>query len=222
MILSSTAAVEALQGELTQAKEQARVNKAATDKAAEDLKSEQVVRCQYEERVTEVEKALKDADDKYKSLEEKSKARETDLAKAFKEAEEARAESQAACEEMKQAGQVAAGKPLLLQMKFGNQSYVLLTQLWGALDVLVDLPESAADAARFFQAQEGHAMEKQFWSQFVARECPALLNDQMSQWAELHRMSGSAMRDIIVWLWLTEPIAGNYFGLVQRIIDALP
>ena len=45
MILGSTAAVEALRGELTQAKEQARVNKAAADKAAEDLKSEQVVRC---------------------------------------------------------------------------------------------------------------------------------------------------------------------------------
>nr|XP_020171559.1 uncharacterized protein LOC109757136 [Aegilops tauschii subsp. strangulata] len=92
----SAAAVEALMSELTQAKEQARVNKAATEKAAEDLKSEQVVRCQYEERVTEVEQALKDAAEKCKSLEEKSKAQATDLAKALKEAEEAMAESRAA------------------------------------------------------------------------------------------------------------------------------
>src|SRR4051812_17304201 len=111
VVAGSATTVEALRGELAQAQEHARVNKAATEKAAEDLKSEQVVRCQYEERVGEVEKALKDVADKYKSLEEKSKAQETDLTKALKEAEEARAESQAAREEMKQAEQVAAGKP---------------------------------------------------------------------------------------------------------------
>lgn len=61
MITFSAAMVEALRGELALAQEQARVNKAAADKAAEDLKSEQVVRYQYEERVTKVEQALKDA-----------------------------------------------------------------------------------------------------------------------------------------------------------------
>nr|XP_040258186.1 myosin heavy chain, embryonic smooth muscle isoform-like [Aegilops tauschii subsp. strangulata] len=134
----STAAVEALQGELTQAKEQARVNKAAADKAAEDLKAEQVVCCQYEEWVTQVEQALKDAADKYKSLEEKSKAQVTDLAEALKEAEEARAESRAAREEIKQAGEIAA-------------------------DVFADLPKSTADAVQFFGAQDGHATEGLFW-----------------------------------------------------------
>ena len=132
MIAGSATAVEALRVELAEAKEQARVNKVAADKAAEDLKSEHVVHCQYEERMTEVEQALKDADDKYKSLEEKRKTQETDLAKALKEAEEARAESQAAREEIRRAGQVIAGKPLLLQSTFGYLSYVLLMQLWGA------------------------------------------------------------------------------------------
>ena len=93
MIAGSVAAVEDLRGELTQAQERARVHKAAADKAVKDLKSEQVVRYQYEERVTEVEQALKDAADKCKSLEEKSKAQATELAKALKEAEESRAES---------------------------------------------------------------------------------------------------------------------------------
>ena len=65
------------------------MSKAATDKATEDLKSERVVRCRYVERVSELEKALKDAADKYESLEEKSKAQATELAKALKEAEEA-------------------------------------------------------------------------------------------------------------------------------------
>ena len=40
-----------------------------------------------------------------------------------------------------------------------------------------NLPKSAADAADFFQAQEGYAMEKLFWSQFVGQERPLLLNN---------------------------------------------
>ena len=87
------------------------MNKAAADKVAEDLKSEQVVRCRYEERVAELEKALKDAADKYESLEEKSKAQVTDLDEAHKEA---RAKSRAARKEIKQAIQIAAGKPFFL------------------------------------------------------------------------------------------------------------
>ena len=79
------------------------MNKAAADKAAEDLKSEQVVHRQYEKRVTEVEQALKDAASKCESLEEKNNAQATDLAKALQEAKEARAKSRAAREEIKQA-----------------------------------------------------------------------------------------------------------------------
>ena len=30
------------------------------------------------------------------------------------------------------------------------------------------------------------------------------------------------MRDVIVWLWPTEPVPSSYFGLVQRLVDALP
>ena len=40
MIAGSAAAVKTLRGELAQAKEQARMNKAAADKAVVDLKSE--------------------------------------------------------------------------------------------------------------------------------------------------------------------------------------
>ena len=71
-------------------------------------------------------------------------------------------------------------------------------QLWSAPDAFADLLKSAADVVPFFRAQEGHTTEKLFWSQFMAQERPALLNDQMAQWAELHRMSGLAMRDVIV------------------------
>ena len=48
------------------------------------------------------------------------------------------------------------------------------------------------------------------------------MNDQMAQWAELHRMSGLAMGDVIVRLWPAEPVPSSYFGLVQRLVDALP
>ena len=51
---------------------------------------------------------------------------------------------------------------------------------------------------------------------------PLLLNEQMAQWVELHKISGSAMKDIVVRLWPTEPIPDSYFGLVQRLADAVP
>ena len=65
-------------------------------------------------------------------------------------------------------------------------------------------------------------MERLFWSQFVGQERPVLLNDQMAQWAELHKMSSAAMEDVIVRLWPTEAISDGYFGLVRRLVDALP
>ena len=49
-----------------------------------------------------------------------------------------------------------------------------------------------------------------------------LLNEQMAQWAELHKMSGSAMKDVVVRLWPTEPILNCYFGSVRWLIDAVP
>ena len=86
----------------------------------------------------------------------------------------------------------------------------------------MDLPRSAADVAQYFRAQEGNTTEKIFWSQYLAPERPALLNNQMMQLAELHRMSDLAMKDIIVRLWPAEPIPSSYFGLVKRLGDALP
>ena len=35
-------------------------------------------------------------------------------------------------------------------------------------------------------------------------------------------MSGLAMKDIIVRLWPAKPIPSSYFGLVRRLVDALP
>ena len=49
-----------------------------------------------------------------------------------------------------------------------------------------------------------------------------LLDEQMARWAKLHKMSGAAMKDVVVRLWPTEPIPNSYFGLVQRLVDAVP
>ena len=44
----------------------------------------------------------------------------------------------------------------------------------------------------------------------------------MEQWAELHKMPGAAMKEVIRRLWLVESVPISYFGLVWRLIDALP
>ena len=49
----------------------------------------------------------------------------------------------------------------------------------------------------------------------VRSKRPLLLNEQMIQWAELHRLSGSAMKDAVIGLWPNGPIPDSYFGLVR-------
>ena len=101
--------------------------------------------------MTEMEQKLKDTAAKCESLETENKAKGTELAKALQDAKEARSESHAAREEIRQAGQIAAGKPFLLQAKFGDRKYALLNRLWSSPDAYTDLLTSAADAAQFFQ-----------------------------------------------------------------------
>ena len=59
-------------------------------------------------------------------LEKESKALTSDLDKALQEAREARSESRAAREKIRQAGEIAAGKPFLLQTKFSDPNYAQL------------------------------------------------------------------------------------------------
>ena len=67
-------------------------------------------------------------------------------------------------EELHQAGDIAAGKPFLLQRKFTDPKYAQLGQLWGAEDAYLDLAVSAADAVAHFRGQKEHGMEELFWS----------------------------------------------------------
>lgn len=92
------------------------MSNAATEKAAAELKAEQAARHQCEERISTMALELKDAASRCKFLEKDNKARTADLDKALQEAREARSESRAAREKIRQAGEIAAGKPFYYKL----------------------------------------------------------------------------------------------------------
>ena len=84
------------------------------------------------------------------------------------------------------------------------------------------LAKITADATKFFKDQKDHEVERLFWSHFSNPRRPLLLNEQMAEWAKLHRLSGLAMKAVVDHLWPKEPSLGGYFGLVQRFLHAVP
>ena len=135
--------MENLWAELARAKEQARNSDAATLKAAEELRAERAAHCQSKEKMAKMAVELKDAADRYQLLEKESRAKATDLEKAIVAAKESRSKIRAAKEELRQAGDIPAGKPFLLRTKFGDPKYAPLDQLWSSADAYVDLAERA-------------------------------------------------------------------------------
>ena len=107
---------------------------------------------------------LKDATDRYEVLERERQAEQEDLKKAVAEVKDARSARRAMKEELRQAGDIVAGKPFLLRRKFTDPKYAQLGQLWGAEDAYLDLAASAADAVEHFRGQKDHGMEELFWS----------------------------------------------------------
>ena len=108
------AAMEALRAELARAKEQARFSNAAPEKALAKLKAEHATLHQDEEKISTMVLKLKNDTSRCEFLEEENKAKVAELDKALREAEEARSESRATHEEIRKAGEIAAGKPFLL------------------------------------------------------------------------------------------------------------
>ena len=74
--------METLRAEIARAKEQARSSNAATLKAAEELRAEQVAHCESKEKIAKMAMELKDVADCYRLLEEENRATATDLEKA--------------------------------------------------------------------------------------------------------------------------------------------
>ena len=121
-------------------------------------------------------------------------------------------------EELRQAGDITAGKPFMLRSKFCDPKHALLDRTWSTADTYLDLAASAADAAEHFRDQEDREVEKLFWSQFHNPERPLSLADHLAEWAKLNRLSGLAMRSVVDHLWPEGPRPNNYFGLVQRFL----
>ena len=125
-------------------------------------------------------------------------------------------------EELQQAGKIVAGGSYLLRTKFLDPKYAPLDGRWSLADAYVDLAKSMADAVEFFKDQGEKEVEKLFWSQFNAPTHPLPLNEKVAAMAELHRLSGLAMRSVIDHLWPKGLKPDNYFGLVQQFLGVVP
>ena len=157
---------------------------------------------------------------KCKSLERNIADQEPELAKARQSTHDARVEAQGGLQEVQEAGKLAAGKAFIMQSKYVNKRFLLLTRIWSSPGAFADLPRSISDAAEFFRAEEGSSTEKLFWSQYLAPEHPVPLSDQLKQLVKLHRVAKLAMKDLIIRLWPAEAIPSSYFGLVKRLVNA--
>ena len=136
--------METLRAELARAKEQARISNAAALKAAEELKAEKAAHCESKEKMA-VE--LKDTADRCRLLEKENRAKATDLEKAAAADKDTRSAMRAKKEELREAGDIAAGKPFMLRRKFRDPRYAPLDRLWSSVDAYMDFAASAADAA---------------------------------------------------------------------------
>ena len=214
--------METLRAELARAKEQARISNAAALKAAEELKAEKAAHCESQEKMAKMAVELKDTADRCRVLEKENRAKATDLEKAAAADKDTRSAMRAKKEELREAGDIAAGKPFMLRRKFGDPRYAPLDRLWSSADAYMDLAASAADAAKYFQGQTDREVDKLFWTQFHVPERPLSLTDQLAEWAELNRLSGLAMRSVVDQLWPEKPKPNSYFSLVQQFLGAVP
>ena len=207
--------METLREELARAKEQARISNAAALKAAEELKAEKAAHGESKEKMAKMAVELKGTTDRCRLLEKEDRAEQTDLEKAVFDDKDARSAMRAKKEELREAGDIAAGKPFMLRRKFGDPRYAPLDRLWSSADAYMDLAASAANAAKYFQSQTDREVHKLFWSQFNVPERPLSLTDQLAEWAKLNRLSGLAMRSVVDQLWPEGPKSNIYFSLVQ-------
>ena len=70
---------------------------------------------------------LKNAASRCELLEKENEAKTAELDKALREAKEARSESRATCEEIRQAGEIAAGSPFCYRLSSAIRTMLSLT-----------------------------------------------------------------------------------------------
>ena len=78
------------------------------------LRAEHAAHCRSKEEMAEMAEKLKSAVDRCRLLEKEDQAKQTDLEKSVANAKDARSAMRAAKEELRQAEQIAAGKPFML------------------------------------------------------------------------------------------------------------
>ena len=144
--------METLREELARANEQTRISNAAALKAAEELRAEKAAHCESKEKMAEMAVKLKDTADRCQFLEKENRLKAADLEKAMMVTKDTRSAMRAK-EELREAGDIAAGKPFMLRRKFGDPRYAPLDRLRSSTDAYMDLAASAADAAKYFQGQ---------------------------------------------------------------------
>lgn len=116
-------------------------------KAAEELRAEKAAHCESKEKMAV---KLKDTVDRCQFLEEENRVKAADLEKATMATKDTRFAMRAKKEELREAGEIAAGKPFLLQRKSGDPRYAPLDRLWSSEDTYMDLAASAVDAVEYF------------------------------------------------------------------------
>ena len=117
--------METLRAELARAKEQARISNATALKAAKELKAKKATHCETQEKMAKMSMELKDTADRCRVLEKENRAKATDLEKAMAADKDTRSAMRAKKEELREAGDIAAGKPFMLRRKFGDPRYAL-------------------------------------------------------------------------------------------------
>ena len=118
--------METLRAELAQAKEQARISDAAALKAVDELRAEQAAHRRIEGKIAQMATELEDAANRRELLERHNQAKGADLKKALEATKETHSEMRGMREELRGAGDIVAGKPYLLRMKFGDPKYAPL------------------------------------------------------------------------------------------------
>ena len=103
--------METLQAELARAKEQARISDGAALKAVEELRDEQAPHRRSKEKIAQMATELKDAANRRGLLEKENQEKAADLKKALEAAKETRSEMRGIKEELREAGDIMAGKP---------------------------------------------------------------------------------------------------------------
>ena len=98
-------------------------------KAVEELRAEKAAHCESKEKMAEMVVKLKDTADRCQFLEEENRAKATDLKKAMMATKDTRSAMRARKEELREAGDIVAGKPFMLWRKFGDPRYAPLDRL---------------------------------------------------------------------------------------------